>query len=252
MAPRWSSTEDGLLRQLYARQHPVEDIAGRIGRSPDAVVARRSALAIPARPRWQAWQAWEDSPVTAAGSPAEPRLRADRFERRSSRARQSWEEWEDAALRDGYTSALTCVEIARRLPGRTPRGVAARARRLGIASYARRWSATDDQWLVRLFALEMTTADVALQLGRTPEAVRSRAARMGMQKPRAVGARSQRRRWTPEEDELLHLHAALNPARLAALLDRSDMAVCRRLRTLSLRTHAQRSPHYTPTRPRTA
>jgi hypothetical protein len=34
MAPRWDSTQDGLLRQLYARQHPIETIAAQIGRSP--------------------------------------------------------------------------------------------------------------------------------------------------------------------------------------------------------------------------
>jgi hypothetical protein len=151
-------------------------------------------------------------------------------------------------LRDGYTSALTCAEIARQLPGRTPRGVAARARRLGIATYGRRWTNPDDQRLARLFDLELTIGDVAVRLGRTPEAVRRRAARQGIRNAHVLNASGDRRRWTPEEDQILRLHAALNPGRLAPLVDRSDMAVCRRLRTLGLRSKAKSSPHYTPTR----
>ena len=49
MATRWSTAEDQLLRQLYADQLPVEQIAGRLARSADAVVARRQALACPPR-----------------------------------------------------------------------------------------------------------------------------------------------------------------------------------------------------------
>jgi hypothetical protein len=47
-----------------------------------------------------------------------------------------------------------------------------------------------------------------------------------------------------EEDELLLLHHALNPARLAALLGCSDVALCRRLCALGLRATARRSPHH--------
>jgi hypothetical protein len=49
--------------------------------------------------------------------------------------------WEDAIVRDGYASALPCAEIARQLPQRSAASVAAaHARRLGLVSYARRWS----------------------------------------------------------------------------------------------------------------
>jgi hypothetical protein len=79
---------------------------------------------------------------------------------------------------DGYTSALPCAEIAAQLPGRGATSVAARARRLGLGSYARRWRDGEDQRLVVLVASGDTLADVAQQLGRTPEAM-LRSVRLG-------------------------------------------------------------------------
>ncbi len=309
MAPRWSPTEDRLLRQLYAQQVPVAELAARLRRSPDAVVARRRAMMIPARPRSRPWTVWEETVLRAAisrgsrlaviaarldrsrdqvrarsrhlrvpGPPARRylpeddeairrclhngddlaalgirlgrsadaiRLRAQQLGLRHPRPRQRWEEWEDAVLRDGYTAARTCAEIASQLPGRTASSVAARARRLGVGSYARLWSPTDDQRLVRLLALGRPIPEVALALRRTPEAVRRRAALLEIPTEAPLGAPRESRRWTPEEDQLLRLHATINPAILAQLLDRSDRAICRRLRKLGLREQASRSPHYT-------
>lgn len=60
MAARWSAQEDRILRWLYAQKRPVQEIAARVGRSPDAVVARRSSLGIAARPRSRSWSAREE------------------------------------------------------------------------------------------------------------------------------------------------------------------------------------------------
>ena len=147
-------------------------------------------------------------------------------------------------IRDGYTSALPCAEIARQLPHRSSASVAARARKLGLVTYARRWSPRDDQRLSDLAARGATLEYVAQRLGRTPEAIRRRAARIGAKPPAPAPSRRRARRWTPPEDELLRLHHALNPALLAQLLGRSDAAVCRRLCSLGLRQRAQRSPHH--------
>src|ERR1019366_3931373 len=70
------------------------------------------------------------------------------------------------------------------------------------------------------------------------------------QRPALASRRA--RHWTGEEDELLRLHHALNPARLAELLGRSDAAVCRRLCALGLRASAQdrRRHAVTPDQPR--
>lgn len=158
--------------------------------------------------------------------------------------RRRWTGWEDALIRDGYTSALGCAQIARQLPHRSTASVAARARKLGLATYARRWSAQDDQRLARLTARGVTLEKVAQRLGRTPEAIRGRAMRRGTKPPRPAPAPHRGHRWTSEEDELLRLHHSLNPARLAELLGRSDAAVCHRLCALGERAGAQRSPHH--------
>lgn len=147
-------------------------------------------------------------------------------------------------LRDGYTSALPYADIARDLPHRSPSSLAARARRLELVSYGRRWSALEEQSLRQLIARGWPLEDIAQRLGRTPEAIRRRAKRLAIAAPRPAPASRQTQRWTSEEDELLRLHCALNPARLAVLLGRSDLAVYRRLCALGLRDAARRSPHH--------
>ena len=177
-------------------------------------------------------------------SPDALRLHAQHLGLHRPQPRRRWAEWDDAVVRDGYTSALPCAEIARQLPKRTTTSVAARARKLGLISYARRWSTDDDQRLMRVTARGTTLEEMAQRLGRTPEAIRRRASRLGVEAPAPAPAPRQARRWTREEDELLRLHHALNPARLAELLGRSDAAVCRRLCAIGLRARAQRSPHH--------
>lgn len=169
---------------------------------------------------------------------------APRGQPRGSRSRRRWTDWEDALIRDGYTSALGCAQIARQLPHRTAASVSARARKLGLATYARRWSTKDDQHLAHLTARGATLEEAAQQLGRTPEAIRRRAARLGIKPPAPAPAPRSARRWTGDEDELLRLHHAMNPGRLAELLGRTDAAVCRRLCALGLRAGAERSPHH--------
>jgi len=61
MAARWSAEEDRILRRLYAKQRPIQEIAARVGRSSNAVAARRSSLPIAARPRSRPWSAQEET-----------------------------------------------------------------------------------------------------------------------------------------------------------------------------------------------
>jgi hypothetical protein len=201
--------EDEAIRVCLAERGDLGALGRQLGRSPDAVRLHAQQLGIHHPP---------------------PRGR--------------WTDWEDALIREGYTSALGCDQIARQLPHRSAASVAARASKLGLATYARRWSTQDDQRLAQLTARKVTLEDSAQRLGRTPEALRRRAARLGAKPPRPTPAPRRARRWTGEEDELLRLHHALNPARLAELLGRSDAAVCRRLCALGLRASAQRSPHH--------
>lgn len=157
--------------------------------------------------------------------------------------RRRWSASEDAIVRDGYANGLSCDEVAAALAQRTPTAVAARARRLGLATYARRWTVEDDIRLRRI--LPRCSVDHAARLlSRTPEGVRRRARRLGLASPRPPEVTHAGARWTPDEDGLLRLHAALNPAVLGTLLGRSDHAVVRRLRRLGLRAGRFRSPHH--------
>ncbi|MGN6870021.1 MAG: hypothetical protein ACTHMY_16635 [Solirubrobacteraceae bacterium] len=246
------------MRAATAAGLPASDIAGRLGRSPDRIRARRRTLlgaltaARPYRPDEDAQirryvENGGDLVLLAhrlGRSPDALRLHAQHLGLLHPVSRRRWAEWEDAVLRDGYTSALPYVEIARQLPHRTPTGLAARARKLELISYARRWSSLEDQRVAQLTASGRPLEDIAQRLGRTPEAIRRRAKRLGIAPPRPAPAPRRTRRWTNGEDDLLRLHHALNPARLAELLGRSDVAVCRRLSVLGLRAGAGRSPHH--------
>ena len=152
-------------------------------------------------------------------------------------------------MRDGYESGLTCDQIATELTGRTAGAVAARAAKLGLATYARGWTPRDDRHLQQLSRDGIEVERAAQLLGRTPEALRARARKLGVAPPRSPRSGRAARRWTPREDDLLQLHGALNPASLAELLDRSPEAITQRLRRLGLRQGAKRSPHHpVPTR----
>jgi hypothetical protein len=203
------SREDDQIRIWITGDGDLAVLARRLGRTPDAL-----------------------------------RLRAQQLGLRDPPPRCRWSAWEDAIVRDGYTSALPCAEIARQLPRRSDASVAARARRLGLVSYARRWSTEEDRRLAQLSWRGDALEDVAQRLGRTPEAIRRRAARIGISSPPSAPAPRRAQRWTSEEDELLRLYQALNPARLAQLLGRSDLSVSRRLCLLGLRARAGRSPHH--------
>jgi hypothetical protein len=307
VATRWTTAEDQPLRQPEKLR--VEQIAGRLARSPDAGVARRRALGIASRHQSRPWLPLEEALLgagTATGLPApllaqrplnrtSPRRRrelvapppparpylahedkairvcvAERGElvalaRRLGRLpdavrvhaqqlgihspppRRRWADWEDALIRDGYTSALGCAQIARQLPHRSAaqRGERGRPRpqarcghlRLPLENPGRPASGAADR--PRGHARERGTAARPY-----PEALRRRAARLGARPPRPAPAPRHARHWTSNEDELLRLHQPLNPARLAELLGRSDAAVCRRLCSLGLRASAQRSPHH--------
>lgn len=297
-----------MLRRLYANGTPMQTIAQRLGRSPDAVSERRRVLGIAPRPRSRPWSPAEDELLRAAstleipaaviaerlGRPAEQvrrhrrvlvgarrapipftggedaaivacwaqngdvralardldrpaasvRLRAQKLGVHHPPPRPRWRAHEDAAVRDGYELGLTCAQIATELPGRTAAAVAARAAKLGLATYARAWTAREDGDLRQLLHGGIELEFVAQLLARTPQAVRARARKLTIAPPRARRAGRDGKRWTSAEDELLALHSALNPAALAQLLERSPEAITQRLRGRGLRDGAQRSPHH--------
>ena len=307
VARRWTPADDERLHRGYRAGVPLASIAAELGRSTDALVARRKLLGIPSRREQRAWSMLEDRLLeasirsripatllagrlqrsveqirvrrrhlgleTPAGrrysaeddallvrgwgdgasvdalarqlrrSPDAVRLHAAQLGLYSPAGRRRWTVDEDAIVRKGYAEGHTCRRIADELGARTEGAVAARARKLGLATYARAWSRTDDERLRRLIA-QRSVADTARALSRTPEAVRMRARRLGL--AGALGAAPARggAQWTAAEDDVLRLHAELHPGALAVRLGRSDRAVATRMRKLGLRDGRERSPHH--------
>jgi len=307
MPRRWTRQQDATLARRYRAGVPRQRIAAALGRSTDAVDARRRALGIPARPRTRPWSRAADDLVRAADaaglplaevarrlgrpsgavrwrrhalglqrrgahawtpaedqalgrawprggelarlgrrlgrSPAALRLRAVKLGLVQPPHRRRWQPDEDRRLRTGYAQGLTCAAIAAHLPGRTAGAVAARASRLGLANYARRWTRQEEAQLLRLAEHSTCLEQAAGILVRTPQALRIRARRLGTWPP-PTHRPPRRRRWTAADDQLLTGRANLDSARLAVLLGRSEEAVRRRLAALGLRRGRGRSPHH--------
>lgn len=254
----WTAAEDRLLVAGAAINLPATALASRLGRPGEQVRRRRRALvgASPASRRYTpadddairaGWTAAQDVEVLALRlqrSPAAVRLRATALGLHAPRPRRRWQPSEDATVRDGYERGLTCARIAQDLPGRTATAIAARAGKLGLATYARAWTPIEGRDLRRLTRGGFQLEQAARALGRTPEALRARSRKLGLE-PLLTGTKRPRgRRWTAHEDDLLRLQANLNPATLGLLLDRSPEAITQRLRRLGLRHGAERSPHH--------
>lgn len=306
MAARWGVNEDEQLRRLYGEGVAVVEIARRLGRSANAVDARRRAIGLTARRQPRRWSPRQDALLVASAraavparfmaerlglplesvrrrrralapmrprgrpySPAEDRALGDalasgrplpELSRRLGRTegalrtrarslgvlcsarRRRWTRAEDELVREGYDRGLRCDAVAHELlhGARTPAAVSARARKLGLASYARAWTPEDDSLLGQLCLAGVPLYAAARQLARTPEALRRRARKLGLNLPAEHG-RASSRRWTSQEDAVLRDFPGLDPARLATILGRSDRAVRRRRAQLGL---SNRSPHH--------
>jgi hypothetical protein len=197
------------VRNAVDNRSALAALAARLGRSESAVVARARTL-------------------TRDGTrPPQP---------------ARWNEHEDELRRHGYAASMTCATIAAELlPARSPRAVSARALRLGLTTYARRWTPAEDAALRAMAARGATPATIARTLTRTASAVRRRANRLGLT---LHDARRQREPWTVEEDALLRQWHTLEPGRLALLLGRGDGSVRARIRALGLTPNG--SPPYQP------
>jgi len=178
-ASAWTPREEAWLRAGTAARLSASVLAERLGRSTEQVRSRRRKLS-GRRPPGRRYLAQEDEAIRvylkAQGdlaalavrlgrSPDALRLHARHLGLYSPASRRRWSGWEDALIRDGYTSALPCAEIACQLPDRTAASVTARARKLALVTYARRWSNQDDQRLAHLTARGSTLARIVHESG---------------------------------------------------------------------------------------
>jgi hypothetical protein len=204
MSRLWDADDDRLLRERYEAGEPLREIALLLGRSTDAVEARRRVLRIPHR-----------------GRPMRP-----------------WTPAEDAFLAAATRAGVPASEIGRRL-NRTPDAVRRRREVRAITRPAHRpYTAADDEALRQGVAAGRRFAELAPRLGRTPGALRLRAQKLELIAPEP------RRRWTRAEDDLLRhgyragwsgagIHARLLPERTAS-------AICARARMLGLSLYGRR------------
>ena len=251
MPPRWTRTQEEALRRLYERGRSVDEIATALGRSPDAVVARRRHLRVPAR--------------GAAG----------------------WSPREDALLRLAVRNGVSAAWLSNRL-GRTPEAVRWRKRKLlGHAAAPQPYTAREDEAIRRRFADRGDLDALARDLGRSVDAVRLRAETLGAHHPKrrrrwsfaedaivrdgydagrscasiageltgrsadSVAARARKlgisnyaRLWTDEDDALLMslVERRRSTIEIARVLTRTPEAVRRRSRRLGSTTAAPTLP----------
>jgi hypothetical protein len=233
-------------------------VAERLG-LPLEAVRRRRRLLRPARPPGKPYRPEEDAAlrnaIASGRSLSEPasqlgrsegalRVRARSLGLLPAGSRRRWTRREDELLREGYERGLACDEVAGVMlgGGRTPGAVSARAGKLGLATYARAWT-PEEEWALRHLAFAGASLyAVAERHGRTPEAIRRRARRLGVELAQEPAPASGRR-WTAREDAILRELGGLHPGRLGRVLGRSDRAVLRRMAALGL---TSRSPHRLP------
>ncbi len=254
----WTAAEDEFVRGGTAIDLPATVIATSLRRSPEEVRRRRRTL-VGVAPTGRPYTTSDDDAIRGCWandqdvralaqrlgrSTGSIRLRARKLGLHDPPPRPRWSPDEDATVRDGYERGLTCEQIARELSARTAPAVAARAAKLGLATYARVWTPADDGALRQLTSDGLPLERAAQLLGRTPEALRARARKLRLAPLLSRPASRQGRGWTPDEDDLLRLHVGLNPASLAELLERSPEAITQRMRRLDLRRGAERSPHH--------
>lgn len=200
MSARWRSEDDALLKRLYGEGEPVRRIAERLGRSEDAIVARRRALAIARRD--SGWSASQDALILAAAR-----------------------------------GGLSASAVAGAMGIGADRVRRRRARLVGTRTAAPRYDAAADAAIVDALAAGADLGALGERLGRSPEALRLRARKLGVHDPPA------RPRWTPAEDDALRAgyrdgHSCQQIAERIGR-DRSVAAVAARARKLGLSTYGR-------------
>jgi len=212
MARRWHPSEDAVLAHLYAQGIPLRVIVDRLGRSADALDARRKLLDIPPRRPYRVWSEAQDMLIriaTEAGIPASKLAQQQHVPVAQLRRRRTellgahpphrpYQPWEDEAIRSAWTSRPEVDALARQLM-RSPDAIRLRASALGIhrPPSRARWTRIEDQALRQGYADGLSCAEISSSLSSL-HSVGSVAARA-----RKLGLTSYARRWTREEETRL-------------------------------------------------
>jgi len=256
----WSEAEDRFLVAATNGRVSAAEVAKRLGRPRDAIHARRSALGV-TRPAPRRYSSDEDAHIASAlaqgaslallvgelgRSEQALHLRAKTLGLGAGSAQRArWQPDEDVHLRTGYESGLSAKAIHETLlPARRPTAIVARARLLGLPTYARRWSPNEDEQL-KLLARGLLSLDaVATALHRSRESIVKRCRVHGLPTPSREAA-GRHEPWRSHEDELLRRNHHRDTLSLARLTERSEAAIRRRRKLLGL-VPPPRSQHHAP------
>ncbi|MHB8658158.1 MAG: hypothetical protein ACYC91_09420 [Solirubrobacteraceae bacterium] len=245
MASPWRASEDTQLARLYAQNVPLAVIAERLGRSAEALTARRKQLGIASRRRIPTWTEQQDHLIilaTRAGVPASDVARQQGRSPEQVRARRAhllgarstarrYEPWEDAAITAAWAEGLDVRVLAVRL-GRSADALRLRARSLGLHDPPprRRWSSAEDHALREGYSIGLSCREIQRRglPHRSPGAISARAGKLGLT--------SYARLWSEEDDRRLALLLAERTPvdQVALALTRTPEAIRQRMRRLSI------------------
>lgn len=194
---RWDSAADQRLRELYAADAALAQIATQLGRTYKSVAARRDRLGLPPRRRRRAWSSGETALLIAAGRAGIPtpavaerlgrsvdsvRNRRRLLALQTSAGGRPYLSAEDAAIRECFTEGGDAAALAKQL-GRSLDALRLRARALGVYEppRRRRWTEVEDAVVRDGYGRALSCAQIARQLvGRSPGAVTARARKLGL------------------------------------------------------------------------
>jgi hypothetical protein len=245
VAARWSREADVLLARLYREGEPLRAMSERLGRSDDAIVARRRALGIARRDG--GWSAEHDAFIVAASRAGLPAsvvsamlgIPADRVRRRRAKlvgaraAPSRYRAADDADIARVFGSGGDLAALSERL-GRSPEALRLRARALGVsaAPSRRRWTPAEDDALRAGYRNGCGCQQIAERIGgtRSAAAVAARARKLGLS--------TYGRFWSTGDDERLRglLQAGITLDAVALTLVRSPDAVRQRAHKLAVAT----------------
>ena len=202
----WTAEEISLLRKLWPNTE-YSDIATRLNRSIQGIKAKGYKLGLPRRKA--------NSPTPGHSG----------HKKRTRPPVHPWSTDEIKCLKHLYPST-PIKEIARHLENRTEAAIISKACSLGLRQPCF-FTEQEDRYICILWP-DMNAVEIARKLGRSPQGIRVRAEKLGLE-PKS------NRPWTKQDDALLQ-KLFYNPdyAELAEIIGRTPAALKQRAHVLGL------------------
>lgn len=163
----WTIAEENILIHFFPTNSNETLLSYLPGRTLDAIASHARILDLHKTPE-------RLQEAASRARRAKPRRKAS-----FSGNPPAWTEQEEAILKEYYATAISLEKIAELLPGRTPVGLAVRAKKLGLSRPRwDSWTAEEKEYLRKYYPSQGT--GIAEKLGRTMETVRAKARMLGV------------------------------------------------------------------------